>query len=551
MTLRRLPLDLATPLALLLFLFAFARAVDDPASAAELGYLAVLATAVLVPLACLPDRMRWGLETTAVLVAAAAIALPAGDLRGAAIGLLLTACAALELFRLAGCDEPPPWAAVAAAALALQMIFRSGRLLTPELDLRTLVGLLGLPLAGAVATRFLWGSLGRRSATAAGLLLAMAPGWRVAPTLTLGALAAAVALPGSRLLPAAPARSRDAPLDPRLPVGAALAAVVVAASLWRPAFGPLLLLAAAVLRARERPAVELRLAALALGLALLPAAPQGWEGVLPAASLWLLLLPTAALIGPRRWPALAAAAALGLAGHRWLAEPAAAWGPAVGTTALLLVLPPAAERLQRLWTGALLFGGALLACYPWLRAEPLAVALDRVGLAPAPVPAVAVMAGVVAFALALEGLPYRWVHPVRPAAAGAVALFVGALVSLPPPAVAPLGRTAFVLDQASPGRQAAVDPPVTVSEVVADTYLSNAAGLAAGTPVARVRLIGESGASVTWEILAGRDTGEWAARRPDVAALPGLSPPAPWLSWVAAEGFFGQRYRARHRPTET
>jgi hypothetical protein len=46
---------------------------------------------------------------------------------------------------------------------------------------------------------------------------------------------------------------------------------------------------------------------------------------------------------------------------------------------------------------------------------------------------------------------------------------------------------------------------------------------------------------VGWTLRAGDDTGEWAARRPDVARA-GTRTPAAWVSWVAGD-FFAQRYR--------
>jgi hypothetical protein len=39
------------------------------------------------------------------------------------------------------------------------------------------------------------------------------------------------------------------------------------------------------------------------------------------------------------------------------------------------------------------------------------------------------------------------------------------------------------------------------------------------------------------------ETGEWAARRADVAAASVLQSPPAWISWVAGD-FFGQRYRS-------
>jgi hypothetical protein len=62
--------------------------------------------------------------------------------------------------------------------------------------------------------------------------------------------------------------------------------------------------------------------------------------------------------------------------------------------------------------------------------------------------------------------------------------------------------------------------------------------------VARVRLLGTGAPPVELELRAGDDTGEWAARRPDVAAAARTRAPRPWMAWVAGT-FFGQRYRAR------
>jgi hypothetical protein len=78
---------------------------------------------------------------------------------------------------------------------------------------------------------------------------------------------------------------------------------------------------------------------------------------------------------------------------------------------------------------------------------------------------------------------------------------------------------------------------------VVESYLANGAGLPRGTPVAIVKLVNAGGRSVDWTLRAGDDTGEWAARRRDVAS-DGQPAPAPWVSWVA-DGFFAQRYRSR------
>jgi hypothetical protein len=50
------------------------------------------------------------------------------------------------------------------------------------------------------------------------------------------------------------------------------------------------------------------------------------------------------------------------------------------------------------------------------------------------------------------------------------------------------------------------------------------------------------------DLEVGRDSAEWAAERPDVAAALACPAPSPWSSWLPAAGrFFGHHYRARLR----
>jgi hypothetical protein len=145
---------------------------------------------------------------------------------------------------------------------------------------------------------------------------------------------------------------------------------------------------------------------------------------------------------------------------------------------------------------AVLLGAtSLLASYPWLRHEPLQDALGLFAHIPA------------------SGTP------ILPAA------------------------TSAVLDAAHPVWKADVAGK-RVGTVVVESSLSNGAGLTNGTPVATVRLRGRDGRISSWVLRAGHETGEWAARRPDVAASSVLVSPPAWISWVAGD-FFGQRYRAR------
>ncbi len=160
-----------------------------------------------------------------------------------------------------------------------------------------------------------------------------------------------------------------------------------------------------------------------------------------------------------------------------------------------------------------------------------------------PVPgAVLGLVGASAFAVALAGT-YPWLRPEpwKAVTAGAVDLVrsPAAPVAADPgvPVVLSPRIPAFALD--------GFDAPV--SRVVLDTHLIDSAALPFGTPVATVRLkTGGGRTQRTWTLAAGVDTGEWAASRPDVAAVAGFRAPAPWVSWIPPQGsFFAHRYRSR------
>jgi len=92
---------------------------------------------------------------------------------------------------------------------------------------------------------------------------------------------------------------------------------------------------------------------------------------------------------------------------------------------------------------------------------------------------------------------------------------------------------------------------VTVHTLVLDSYLENSAALAVGTEVAEIVITNPEGQPQSWMLRAGLESGEWAARRPDVAGVPGFKAPDPWLSWVTPDGqLFAQRYRAHWQLTE-
>ena len=148
-----------------------------------------------------------------------------------------------------------------------------------------------------------------------------------------------------------------------------------------------------------------------------------------------------------------------------------------------------------------------------------------------PAAAVGVLAAVVVPIAA-----YPWLSP-RPLAA-AMALPSEVLAAARGREILP-GRE-LLLTAAAPAWETPLERPVR--ELVVVSNLANAAGLAPGVAVAAVELQSEHGEIQRWTLRNGYETGEWAARRPDVAAP---APPA-WRSVVAGD-FFAQRYRAGRR----
>jgi hypothetical protein len=382
----------AVPLAALAAMAALAQREVDPVAAAESVYLTVLATAGLLAVAFLAPAPAWELGVGATLATTIVWALPPGPGRGAAMAMLLVGALAVAAARRGAKDfkdskdlkdlkdskdEGSRFSSLASLrslesllsfrsllplSLGLQVLLRGGELLfQTQASFRTLVILLVLPTVGALATTMLSRRHGSAALIAAGAVLLIAPGWNVAATLGMAALAAGDLIAG-RFLP------------------------------WT------------LKTSRVR------------------------------SSLVFL---------------------------------------AVGVSSLLAIT-------------------ALLASYPWLRAEPL-----------------------------------RSVLALRIPTPG---------TSLLPPA------TAVVVDAAHPAWTAPVAER-SVEAVVLESSLSNGAGLKTDTPVATVWLRGPNGKSASWIVRAGTETGEWAARRPDVAAEAVLESPPAWISYVAGD-FFGQRYRS-------
>jgi hypothetical protein len=591
----------AVPPATLAAIACFAAYETAPVGGAESAYLGRLAAAVLLAVAALAPPPAAELGLGAALVTAAVWTLPAGPGRGAATLALLAAALGVATGRRLLQPLRPSFGAHAAVAVALcfgwQVLLRGELLFAPGHAVRPWAALAALPLTAGLALALLWRRHGTVPALAAAVVASvLAPGWTVATTLGLLALAGGSALGGAEAgvetsaaaaLPAAgladpagapaPARRRawrawrtwrawqtwqdpfDWPTGFRRAAGAAALLLPIA---WEPRSGWAAALAGLAV---WRPGIALGLA-LPLGLAArfapLPGASAQhafWrEGA--AGVEWLILLvpaalfvsATAALRGSRRTAAMAAAAALLAFATPWLPDRSAATAP-LALAALVIPAGGIAAGLTALWSAAILLGTSLLASYPWLRPDPLNDAMGLIGAAAtgghATLAAPLVIGGGAAILLGLAAA----LHGRRPHAEGARlgawaagAVVLAALVTpqLARPATAILGAgSTLVLDRGNPSWHAEIASRAPRG-VVLETSMVNAAALADSTPVARIRLLGTGVPPVEVLLRAGRDTGEWAARRADVAAAaPGHAPSA-WLAWVAGD-FFGQRYRAR------
>jgi hypothetical protein len=524
-------LRLLTPLAALAAMASFAAREAVPAGAAESLYLALLATAVLLPAGFLAPWPAFELGLGSALATAVVWGLSPGPGRGAAMAVVLLGILAVAAGRaLTGrVGEGLRIGVAIPLALGLQVLMRGDLLFGPVPALRTAVALVALPAVGGIAVSV----LARRHGTALALIaggtaLLPAPGLNVSSTLALVALAAGDFLAWERTGRISKGIAAVALLAPiAWAPGPGIAMAVCGLALWRPWIG--------------------------LGLAVPAAAGLAWLSPAPwtataLQAVWLPLLVPAALV-PQR-DRIASIASIITAVLMAATIPQV---PNVATLAAPLALAALSMRRdaafavpQAVWTGALAAGTALLAGYPWLREEPLSTALSRLGLPPGP----ALAAWTAGLFLALAGLGVlmgrSWSEPVRSARLAGVAaacLALASMLGLPhagTPLLAP--EVPVVLDAGHPAWESRVPGPA-VGSVVVESSLSNGAGLARGTPVAIVRLRDAAGRSLDWTLRAGEATGEWAARRPDVARA-GVTAPRPWISWIAGD-FFAQRYRTR------
>jgi hypothetical protein len=537
-------LRLLTPLAALAAMVSFAGREADPAGAAESAYLAVLATAALLPAGFLAPWPAFELGVGSALATTAVWALPPGPGRGAAVMAVLLATLAVAAGRALtprpplpspppsltgrGGDDLPPGIAVP-LALGLQALLRGDLLLAPGLSPRAAVALVALPAVGGLAASMLARRHGAALALiAGGVAILLAPGFNVASTLALVALAAGDLLAWEEAGWPAKAAAGIALLAPiAWEPGTGIAAAVCGLALWRPR--------------------------IALGLAVPAAAGLAWfHHESPAGiglqAVWLpLLVPAAAL--PRREGIAAVIAAALMAGTVPLTPGAAALAAPMALAALSMRRDAAFAVPQGVWTGAAALGTALLAGYPWLREEPLATALSLLGLPPGPAMAAAVAGLFLALAAFGTWMGRGWGEPLRSTRLAGLAaglLATALLAGLPGAGTALLAPgVPVVLDAGHPVWESRIPGAAVggIGGIVVESSLSNGAGLAPGTPVAVVRLRDSTGHGSERILRAGQDTGEWAARRPDVVRA-GAPAPRPWISWIAGD-FLAQRYRAR------
>ncbi len=524
----------ALPIAVVFALAGYAAATPQPAAAAETRFLAIWAFAVLAPLALLTagsSGFRAG--STAVLALAAtavgvlAWTLPAGPTRGAATGLVLVL--AVGLVAVAGWPtwrRAPRWTTLLLLALATQALLRADLLLPAALSLPRGIQFVGPPILGVSALLQFTGRWPLcRLLIPVGAVLSLAQGWTPAVAAALAVSATVEAGRDGIRQPFAAARRMLGPLV--LLLGALLLAGSLRLAAF--AFAVLLLLGAVAALRGVRAIVARPLVPVVALLALVWVAEgvvaagivtswlpvRAWDAA-GASSLWLLILLPFLCLWLRRssgwiYPMLTAWL-LALLALRWVSDPAAL---AFAVLALSLAESTPAEtpslvdrpedcdgssrhdrphRLQLAWTLSTLLAVALLAGYPWLR-PPITSAVPSVP---------------------------HWL-------AGGVH---GPSVVL---------QDDVQLSAEQPVWKISLETAMSVGSVTLDTHLANSLGLTAGTPVAEIYL----GAERVGELHAGRDTGEWAARRPDVARQQPVVPVL-WQARVTASGtFFAQCYRAR------
>ncbi len=504
----------ATAGAVTAFASGLARHHPDGSTAAESGFLALVLGITLGALA-LSGRTASAVVPGGVLIALA-LCLPAAEgTRGALVMALLVATVGFATWRIVAGEPRPAFLDIAALAIAWQCLLRSARLLEWQgYSPRSMVWLLGLPLAAAVAAWW----LGRRHGGLNVLVLlaalaTLAPGLGVVPVAVLVVVAALTGEHGRSWQAAAVA------------TGAAVVAIG-----WMPPVAPAMLVLVAALALRHVGRGAWLPAAGALGWALVTIIATGGSFNAIAGLGWLLLtLPLVALSPPATRPLALAALALALT-HGSAAEPALL-APAWALAALALPIERSSRGLQAGWSLALLAFVAVSASYPWLR-RPLGEWLAGTDL---------LVLGVSALVL---GVAVVYAAQKRPAAqlwSTALVLF-GLILAIAvqrrpqrlniEPIVLTVGNQTWEADA----------PEGAVRALEVGSLVNGSQTLSPGQPIAYL-LLETVGGGRQWQALRyGRDTADWAARR---HVEQGQTPsfPPPWLTWFGGDGSLAQRYR--------
>ncbi len=502
----------------------------DPAAAAESRYLALLIASVLCVSTVLSRGESWhgvGWPTGLGLVAAPLLAwaVPHGPHRGAAICLLLTTVLTLAAVRRGRRHTLLDLPSSIALCLGCQLLTRSDILLTAPQSPRTVAILLSSILAG-LALALLAKRHGERRALYAG-----------AATLLLGA---GLTVTGAGMLLALAAGSwLGKPGKRHWWALAGLLPIV----LWNPLLGGLTVAAAlSLVGGWWQLAPAAAIGAVVTYKIVIGALPASMAAIMMVSAIGLALVPTLVFVKRQRYGQLAGALAL-IGGAGWLTAGLALL-PGVALASLTLPRTGVGARLQGIWLLFASFCGGLMMAYPWLDPQPFTQILKLLGLGPEPISilawvAVVTLLGWVLLRLDLDLGPW----PDR-----LIWLLLFALLGLNLPAASrvPLDYQVVALESNRPPWSAELDGG-KVGQISIDCNVVNGAGLVSGTPVMAIQLLDASGKPLEhWTLASGVDTAEWAAARPDVAALPGFQAPPPWLAYVApGGGFFGHRYRSR------
>jgi hypothetical protein len=267
------------------------------------------------------------------------------------------------------------------------------------------------------------------------------------------------------------------------------------------------------------------------------------------------VLVTRPRIDLRTAAALAVAAAFVLHGHRLFVE-----GLSFTTIVLLVLLPAVAAVAASGLAIADRPGAGLAAVFglvaaPQLAAEPwwvllvCAAAASTASLGSGRPARLAQRSLMLLGAATLFAGSFPW---LRSAPIATLAAAVGSIHR--PLAETPVAERAVVLTQRSPAVEVDLSG-ARVSALVVDSYLTNGVDLACGRELATLNVedVREGDeprklakAPMRFALVAGRDSAEWAAGRPDVAARLACPAPQPWISWIPGAGrFLGQTTRAR------